>query len=69
MRPEYDFSNAVRGATVARYARGTNIVAIDPDLLDVFPDGETVNETLRAIAPVIRRRRRPAGRRQAKREA
>jgi hypothetical protein len=26
MRPEYDFSKAVRGATAARYAEGTNVV-------------------------------------------
>jgi outer membrane protein assembly factor BamB len=33
------------------------MVAIDPDLLDVFPDGPSVNEELRALAPIIRRRR------------
>ncbi len=57
MRKEYDFSGAVRGATAARYAEGTNVVAIDPAVLDVFPDAKTVNETLRALAPVLRRRR------------
>lgn len=62
MRPEYDFSGAVRGATAARYAQGANVVVIDPEVLDVFPDGDTVNEALRALAPVIRRRR-PAKRR------
>ncbi len=61
MRPEYDFSQGVRGATARRYAEGTNVVIIDPDLLDVFPDSTTVNETLRALAPVMRKRR--AGRR------
>ena len=55
MRPEYDFSAAVRGATAARYAQGANIV--DPEVLDVFPDGATVNEALRALAPVLRHRR------------
>ena len=38
LRPEYDFSSAVRGVTAARYALGSNIVAIDPEVLDVFPD-------------------------------
>ncbi len=52
MRREYDFSRAVRGATAARYAQGTNIVVIDPDVLDVFPDAEAVNETLRALGLV-----------------
>jgi hypothetical protein len=59
MRPEYDFSAAVRGATVARYAQGANIVVIDPEVLDVFPDGDTVNEALRALAPVLRQQHRP----------
>jgi hypothetical protein len=58
MRPEYDFSSAVRGATAARYARRANIAVIDPDLLDVFPNSIAVNEALRALAPVLRRRAR-----------
>lgn len=60
MRSEYNFSRAVRGVTAARYAQGANIAVIDPEVLDVFPDGATVNQTLRALAPVIRRQRRPA---------
>jgi hypothetical protein len=63
LRPEYDFSRAVRGATAARYAEGANIVVVDPEVLDVFPDGASVNEALRALAPVIRRGRRGARRR------
>jgi len=58
MRPEYDFSGAVRGRTAARYAEGTNVVVVGRDVLDVFPDGIAVNEALRALAPVIRRRRK-----------
>ena len=58
MRPEYDFSKGVRGVTAARYREGTNIIVLDPSLLDVFPDSETVNEALRALAPVLRRRKR-----------
>lgn len=58
MRPEYDFSKGVRGVTGARYREGTNIIVLDPSVMDVFPDSETVNETLRALAPVLRRRKR-----------
>ena len=58
MRPEYDFSKGVRGVTAARYREGTNIVILDPSLMDVFPDSEAVNEALRALAPVLRRRTR-----------
>ena len=57
MRPEYDFSRAVRGATAARYREGANIVVIDPSVLDVFPDGRRVNQALRALAPVLREQR------------
>jgi len=58
MRPEYDFSEGVRGVTASRYAQGANVVVVDPEVLDVFPDGIAVNEALRALAPVIRHRRR-----------
>lgn len=57
MQPEYDFSTAVRGVTAARYALGNNVVAIPPDVMDVFPNSETVAEALRALAPVIRHQR------------
>jgi hypothetical protein len=58
-RSQYDFFNAVRGATAARYAEGSNIVAIAEDALDVFPDSRSVNEALRAMADVIRSHRQP----------
>jgi len=58
MRPEYDFSKGVRGVTAQRYREGTNIIVLDPALMDVFPDSDTVNEALRALAPVLRRRKR-----------
>jgi hypothetical protein len=65
MRPEYDFANGVRGAVAKRFAAGTNVVLIDPDLLDVFPDSIAVNETLRAVAPLLRKQRASRHRRSA----
>jgi hypothetical protein len=65
MRPEYDFSAGVRGATAARYAQGANIAVIDPEVLDVFPDGAAVNRTLRALAPVLRQQRRTGSKRKS----
>ena len=65
MRPEYEFSGAARGVTAARYAQGANIVVIDPDVLDVFPDSVSVNEALRALAPVLRQSRKSARKRQS----
>ena len=58
MRVEYDFSKGVRGVTAQRYARGANIVVIDPEVMDVFPDESAVNDALRALAPLVRTRRR-----------
>ena len=65
LRPEYDFSRAVRGVTAARYAQGANVVLIDPEVLDVFPDGPAVNQALKALAPVIRGRRGSVRRRRS----
>lgn len=58
MRPEYDFSNGVRRVTAKRYAEGVNVIAIDPSVMDVFPDAKAVNEALRALAPVLRHHRK-----------
>jgi len=57
LQPEYDFSKAVRGVTAKRYAEGTNVVVIPPEIRDVFPDTATVAKALRALAPVIRHQR------------
>jgi hypothetical protein len=54
MRPEYDFSKAVRGVTAARYAEGTNVVLLDPDVAKIFPNSRAVNEALRTIARLPR---------------
>jgi hypothetical protein len=62
MRSEYDFSKAVRGVTAARYARGTNIVLLDPDIAELFPDSRAVNEALRTFARLARGTRRPKAR-------
>ena len=59
LRPEYDFSGGVRGKHAARYAAGTNVVVLDPDVAAVFPNSVAVNEALRALVPLIRSRRRP----------
>jgi hypothetical protein len=38
MLEEYDFSKGVRGKYTKRYAEGTNVVVIDPDVANIFPD-------------------------------
>lgn len=54
--PEYDFSNGRRNKYAARYAEGTNMVLLDPDVAKDFPDSKAVNEALRALSAIIRRR-------------
>ena len=67
MRPEYDFSNAVRNPYAARYAAGSNIVVLEPDVAAVFPNAASVNEALRSLANVMagRKRKAPSRRRTA----
>ena len=55
MREEYDFSGGVRGKYAARYARGTNVVLLDPELTAAFPDSKSVNDALRALLAIANR--------------
>ena len=57
MRREYDFSKGVRGKYATRYASGTNVVVLEPDVAREFPTDEDVNETLRAVAKLLNRRK------------
>ena len=54
MRAEYDFRQGVRGKYARRYAQGTNVVVLDPDVAKVFPDAESVNHSLRVLADIIK---------------
>jgi hypothetical protein len=49
LRPEYDFSSAVRGKHYKAYQEGTNVVLLDPDIAKVFKDSESVNHALRML--------------------
>jgi hypothetical protein len=65
MRAEYDFRKGVRGKHAQQYAAGTNVVVIEPDVAAEFPTAEEVNETLRAVALLLQRRKRSAKRKTA----
>jgi hypothetical protein len=58
--PEYDFSKGVRGKYAARYAKGSNVVVIAPDLAAIFPDSASVNEALRSLVKLARKSTRKA---------
>ena len=47
MRPEYDFSGAVRGKYYKRYREGTNVVVLEPDVAKKFKNSASVNRVLR----------------------
>jgi len=49
MRPEYDFSQGERGKYARRYAQGTNVVVLEPDVAKVFRSSKAVNASLRKI--------------------
>ena len=51
---EYDFSKGIRGKYAKRYAQGTNIVLLAPDVAATFKNSNAVNEALRAFMKMSR---------------
>jgi hypothetical protein len=50
LRKEYSsglIKSGIRGKHAAHFREGTNIVLIDSDLHELFPDSEAVNKALR----------------------
>lgn len=69
MRPEYDLRKLKfvgRGIYAERYRSGTNVVLLEPDVREAFPDDESVNEALRVIAKAAKRRVTPTRKSQTK---
>ena len=70
MRDEYhfDYSNAVTGKYFRRITEtDSNSVIIQPDVLEVFPDSDSVNEALRQVIALgkLVQKRRPSKNRKA----
>jgi hypothetical protein len=55
MLDEYDFSNGRRGRYAQRYADGTNVVLLDPDVVTEFRDSRQVNDALRELLELRKR--------------
>jgi hypothetical protein len=58
LRPEYkleDLGVGVRGKYFEEYRKGTNLVLLSPDVADVFPTEEAVNEALRSLIKLAER--------------
>ncbi len=69
MREHYEFRGGVRGKYAQRYAEGTNVVVLDPDVAQMFPDRESVNEALRAVGRIVEMRERRSRTRRSSRPA
>lgn len=56
LRPEYDIKsllkNSVRGKYAQRYKEGTNLVLLEPDVFQFFPNEKAVNDALRQLIEI-----------------
>jgi hypothetical protein len=55
--PEYDFSHARPNKYASRYATGSIVVVLEPDVAAAFPSAGQANEALRALAGIIQKHR------------
>jgi hypothetical protein len=63
MRAEYDFANmkgGVRGKYVKGFEGKATTVLLDSDVAEIFADSVAVNEALRTLARVLRRKEKGA---------
>jgi len=52
LRPEYDFSSmkgGIHGKYVDRLPKASNVVLLEPEVAQAFPNTEAVNQALRGI--------------------
>ena len=60
LRPEYNLGQllkaGVQGKYADRYREGTNLVLLAPDVAEAFPTEEAVNQTLRLVIKLTKRR-------------
>lgn len=55
MADEYDFSGGIRGKYSKRFAGGSQVVVLSPDVARSFPDSESVNDALRLLMKIAGR--------------
>lgn len=55
--PEYDFSRALPNKFASRFAAGSSVVVLDPDVAAAFPNPKDANDALRALAGIIQKHR------------
>ena len=54
MLPDYDFSGGMRGKYAKRYAKGSNVIVLDPDVAKLFSTSKMVNRSLRGLAKTLK---------------
>ena len=65
LRPEYkrsDFAALVRGKYVPQLQASSNVVVLDPEIADLFPNAAAVNAALRSLVEIARRAGSPGRR-------
>ncbi len=60
MPREIDFRGGERGRYAKRFAEGTNLVLLAPDVAAVFPDSNSVNAALRVVLRASAKAKPPA---------
>ena len=58
IRSEYkrsDFGTLVRGKYVTRLKANSNVVILDPEVAELFPNAAAVNAALRSLAEIAKR--------------
>jgi len=55
MRPEYHFSGGLRGKYADRYHQSVNMVLLEPELAEAFPDSKSVSDALRGLLAIATR--------------
>ncbi|MEZ4770618.1 MAG: hypothetical protein R2844_19625 [Caldilineales bacterium] len=57
LRPEYrreDFGIMTRGKYAAKMKDSSNVVVLDPDVVEAFPNAQAVNQALRSLLELAR---------------
>jgi hypothetical protein len=61
LRPEYDLrSLRVRRLGPGRKSFGGSVVRLEPDVAEIFPDADSVNEALRFLIRITKENKAPA---------
>lgn len=58
LRPEYkkeDLGKGIRGKYYEEFQKGTNLVLLSPEVAEIFPTSDAVNDALRSLIDLARK--------------